>query len=66
MVCKNSHPPERCGDCQYIDRETYRGAGKEVCYELQYMGERKVGVQVSESKKACNKFRNAKKVGRAG
>jgi len=66
MACKNSHPPERCGDCEHIDRETYRGAGQEVCYELQYIGDRKVAVQISERRKACNKFHNAKKVGRAG
>ena len=66
MACKSSIPQARCGDCRYIDRETYRGAGKEVCYELQYEGDRKVAVQVSEIKKACNKFDNVKKVGRAG
>jgi|GEM_PF-2006020 len=66
MACKNSHPQQRCGDCQHIDRDTYRGAGKEVCYKLKYEFDRKVAVQVSESKKACNKFCNVKKVGRAG
>jgi len=66
MVCKNSHPQQRCGDCQYIDRDAYRGTGKEVCYQLKYVGDRKVAVQVSESQKACNKFSNVKRVGRAG
>jgi len=65
MVCKSSIPQARCGDCRYIDRETYRGAGKEVCYKLEYEGDRKVAVKVSESQKACNKFYNVKKVGRA-
>lgn len=66
MACKNSRPQEHCGDCFHIDREAYRGAGKEVCYELQCVGDRKVAVQVSETKKACNKFRAANKIGRAG
>lgn len=66
MACKSSIPQARCGDCRNIDRETYRGAGKEVCYELQYEGNRKVAVQVLENQKACNKFYNVKRVGRAG
>lgn len=65
MACKSSIPQARCGECRYIDRDTYRGAGKEVCYELQYEDNRKVAVEVSETKKACNKFSAANKIGRA-
>lgn len=66
MACKNSKPPERCGGCQNIDRETYRGTGQQVCYQLEYRGDRKVAVKVAENKKACNKFRVAEKIGRVG
>lgn len=65
MACKNSRPPERCGDCQYIDRETYRGTGQEVCYQLEYRDDRKVAIKVSENKKACNKFWAVNKIGKA-
>jgi len=65
VPCKN-YQPQRCGTCRSFDRETYRGMGKKVCYELQRDANgQKVAVQVSENKKACNKFRIAKKVGRA-
>ena len=66
MACKNSRPQDHCGDCFYINREAYRGSGKEVCYELQLINDRRVAVTVSEIKKACNKFRAANKIGRAG
>lgn len=57
MACKNSQPPARCGDCQYINRTAYRGAGYEVCYQLEESRDgRKVAKKVKETQKACNKF----------
>jgi hypothetical protein len=65
MACKTHHP-RRCSECHYINRDTYRGAGKIVCYELQSINDRKIAVQVSESQKACNNFRVKIKPERAG
>ena len=63
MACKYSLPIKRCGDCRYIDRESYRGSGTSVCYELRADPQgNKVAVQTSEGKKACNKFCEGKKL----
>jgi len=66
MACKNSRPQEHCGECFYINHDAYRGVGKKVCYELRIVDEQKAAVEVSENQKSCDKFRNVKKVGRAG
>ena len=61
MVCKNSQMMKRCSDCRYLNREAYRGSGTTVCYELRVDHEgKKVAMQISEGKKACNKFREGK------
>ncbi|GMB01050.1 hypothetical protein [Pelosinus sp. IPA-1] len=63
MACK-SYRPHKCGTCRYISN--YPGTGKKVCYELQRdSNDKKVAVQVTENKKACNHFRIAEKIGRA-
>ncbi len=65
MACK-TYQPHRCGECCYIDRDTYRGAGKKVCYQLERVNDRKVAVEVTENQKSCGSFHVAKKVGRVG
>ncbi len=66
MACKNRLPEKRCGDCFHINREAYRGAGKEVCYKLESRDGKEVAKTVTEDKKACGKFRAENKIGRAG
>ena len=62
MVCKNHQLIKRCSDCQYLNREAYRGSGTTVCYELRVDDRgKKVAIQTSEGKKACNKFREDKR-----
>lgn len=56
MACKNSLPPKRCGGCKYLDRESYRGAGLTVCYELNCIDGKKAATTVSAVAKACNSF----------
>lgn len=65
MACKNSLPQKHCGDCFHINRDAYRGVGKAVCYELESRDGKKVATTVSETKKACNKFRAVKNMGKA-
>lgn len=62
VACKNSQPIKRCSDCRYLNREAYRGSGTTVCYEMRtdHNG-KKVAMQTSEGKKACNKFREDKR-----
>lgn len=66
MACKNRLPEKRCGECSRINREAYRGAGKEVCYELESRDGKKVATTVTEDKKACGRFWAANKIGRVG
>ncbi|MDF2857257.1 MAG: hypothetical protein K0Q87_3108 [Neobacillus sp.] len=56
MACKNSNPPQRCGECSRLDRESYKGAGLIVCYELNFVNGRKVATTVSKYRKACGKY----------
>ena len=63
MAFKNSVPIKRCGDCQYLDTESYRGIGSAVCYEMRVDNAgKKVAIQTSVGKKACNKFCEGKRL----
>lgn len=66
MACKRYHP-HKCGECRFINRDAYRGAGKKVCYEIQRnVSNQKVAVEVTENQKACNNFLVVKKIERVG
>lgn len=61
MACK-TYQIQRCGECKYFDRETYRGVGKTVCYMVLREPGKKIATQVSERQKACGTYRSKNKI----